>query len=127
MEGVSRDPRSSGARLPRPPSSSSSLCSSSRHTSRPRSSIPPEGGGGGGGAVGGGAHPLNRHDGGLLQAGVEDHAVAVDGEVVVTVRRWSAQLKLVSLYLPQVEHRCRHVHNNMGFKIQVIYNDIKNV
>ena len=35
-------------------------------------------------------------------------------------------LKLVSLYLPQVEHRCRHVHNIMGLKIQVINNDIRN-
>ena len=99
VEGVSRDPRSSGARLPRPPSSSSSLCSSTGHTSRPRSPVPPEGGGGGGGAVGGGAHPLNRHDGLLLQAGVEDHAVAEDGEVVVTVRRWSAHTQ-TGLTLP---------------------------
>ena len=36
-------------------------------------------------------------------------------------------LKLVSLYLPQVEHRCRHVHNIMGLKIQVINNNIRNV
>ena len=89
MEGVSRDPRASGARLPRPPSSSSSLCSSPRHTSRPRSPIPPEGGGGRRGAVsGGGARPLDRHDGQLLQQAGEDHAVAE--EVVVTVRLWSA-------------------------------------
>ena len=98
VEGVSRDPRASGARLPRPPSSSSSLCSSPRHTSRPRSPVPPEGGGGGG-AVGGGARPLNRHDCRLLQAGVEDHAVAEDGEVVVTVRRWSAHAQ-TGLTLP---------------------------
>ena len=30
-------------------------------------------------------------------------------------------LKLVSLYLPQVQHRCRHVHNIMGLKIGVIH------
>ena len=86
MEGVSRDVRASGARLPRPPSSSS-LCSSTRHTSRPSSPIPPEGGGAGG--VGGGARPLDRHGGLLLQAGGEDHAMLEEQlEVLVTVQHW---------------------------------------
>ena len=101
MEGVSRDPRSSGARLPRT-HSSSPLCSSTRHTSRPRSPVPPEGGGGAAG--GGGARPLDWHGDLLLEEG-EDHAeVAEEQKVVVTVCDSVRTLKLVSSYLPHRSH-----------------------